>query len=241
MELTEKIIGLQNTGATEEQIIQQLQNEGNSPKAIYDSLNQVQVKNAISPPQMASQDPNQPNALQEMQEYPPANFNPNQAPAPENVQGQVAPEMQAPPAQEQAPMQEYAAPQEQPQDYYNQTPQAYPQDQNYPYQQEYTSTETISEIAEQVVLEKFDDFEEKMSDLTNFKDLIESRVDDLNNRLKKIEQSISTLNSAVIGKVGEVAQNNALIHRDLDNLHGTVSKLMNPLVDNLNALEKKKK
>ncbi|MBT6182641.1 hypothetical protein HOI04_02035, partial [archaeon] len=109
------------------------------------------------------------------------------------------------------------------------------------FQQEYTSTETISEIAEQVVLEKFDDFEEKMSDLTNFKDLIESRVDDLNNRLKKIEQSISTLNSAVIGKVGEVAQNNALIHRDLDNLHGTVSKLMNPLVDNLNALEKKKK
>ena len=238
MQVTEKIRELQHAGATDEQIIQQLQNEGVSPKEIYDSLNQVQVKNAISPPAIVPQDPNQPNALSQMQEYPPADFNPNQAAATEISQGQPAQELQAPPAQGQPQMQEYTAPQEQ--DYYSQTPQAYPQDQNYPYQQEYTSTETISEIAEQVVLEKFEDFEEKMSDLSTSKDLIESRVDDLNERLKKIEHSIQTLNSAVIGKVGEVAQNNALIHKDLDNLHGTVSKLMDPLVDNLNALEKKK-
>jgi DNA-binding transcriptional MerR regulator len=236
MELTKKIIELQNTGSTDEQIIQQLQNEGNSPKEIYDSLNQVQVKNAISPPPMNVQDQTPQNALEEMQEYPPANFNQNQTPEIENTQEQPTQKIQAPPTPEQPPMQEYAQQQE---DYYNQTPQAYSQDQNYPYQQEYTSTETISEIAEQVVLEKFEDFEEKMSDLTNFKDLIESRVDDLNERLKKIEHSISTLNSAVIGKVGEVSQNNALIHKDIDNLHGTVSKLMNPLIDNLNALEKK--
>jgi len=237
MDVTQKIGELQSTGATDEQIIQQLQNEGVSPKEIYDSLNQVQVKNAISPPAIASQDPNQPNTLPSpIQEYPPADFNPNQAPpAEDRSQEPPAPKT---PVSGQPQLQEYATPQEQ--DYYSQTPQAYPQDQNYPYQQEYTSTETISEIAEQVVLEKFADFEEKMSDLGTFKDLIESRVDDLNERLKRIEQSIQTLNSAVIGKVGEVAQNNALIHKDLDNLHGTVSKLMNPLVDNLNALEKKK-
>ena len=97
---------------------------------------------------------------------------------------------------------------------------------------------TISEIAEQVVIEKLNEFKKKTGDLVSFKNSIQTNVADIDERLKRIENSIDKLQQAVIGKIGEFGESNAMIHQDLDNLHGTVSKLMNPLIDNYNELRK---
>ena len=99
-------------------------------------------------------------------------------------------------------------------------------------------TETISEIAEQVATEKLNEFRKKTGDLVSFKNSIQERVGDIDDRLKRIESSIDKLQQAIIGKIGEFGESNAAIHKDLDNLHGTVSKLMNPLIDNVNELKK---
>lgn len=99
-------------------------------------------------------------------------------------------------------------------------------------------TETISEIAEQVATEKLNEFKAKTGDLVSFKNTIQERVEDIDDRLKRIESSIDKLQQAIIGKIGEFGESNAAIHKDLDNLHGTVSKLMNPLIDNVNELKK---
>ena len=79
---------------------------------------------------------------------------------------------------------------QQPQDnYYPQTPQAYsPQDYYAP--QNTLDTETISEIAEQVAIEKLDEFKKKTGDLVSFKTSIQNKVDDIDDRLKRIENSI---------------------------------------------------
>lgn len=122
-------------------------------------------------------------------------------------------------------------------DYYTQNPQAYEQYGYYPQQGGY-DTDTITEIAEQVVAEKFEEFEGKTGDLVTFKNLTEEKLNDLSDRLKRMENSIEKLQQAIIGKIGEFGESTAAIHNDLDNLHGTMSKLMNPLVDNYNELKK---
>ena len=158
----------------------------------------------------------------------------SQQPSQEGMEGSIT-------DQEQAPMPEYAqvpAPTAEGNFAgYSEAPQAYT-GQEYYSQGSGASTETISEIAEQVVNEKFNKFTKKTGDLVKFQNEIREEITDLNERLKRIEGSIESLQRDVLRKVGEFGESNALVHRDLENLHGTVSKLVNPLVDNYNELKK---
>jgi hypothetical protein len=245
MATLDRVIEMQGQGLSEEQISSQLQNEGIAPKDISNSLNQAKIKNAVSPPEgmpapAAPEAPGeqgmQPSIMQEAPQGAP--IAPEQAPAPAPGQapaqdiampaGQPNPEVYEPqPAQEGQPQD----------DYYTQSPQAY-SDQGYYAPQGTTDTETISEIAEQVATEKLNEFKKKTGDIASFRNTIQDKVDDIDDRLKRIETSIDKLQQAVIGKIGEFGESNAMIHKDLDNLHGTVSKLMNPLIDNYNELKK---
>ena len=251
MATLDKIIDMQKQGFSETQITAQLQKEGTSPQEINESLNQAKIKNAVSQPMQATPE----SGVQEMPQA--------QAPSPEmpspaagmqqsimqapQEPAPVTPPMQATPEsgvqempQAQAPSPEIYPPQEQGQpqdDYYTQTPQAY-SSQDYYAPQNALDTETISEIAEQVAIEKLDEFKKKTGDLVSFKNSIQNNVADIDERLKRIENSIDKLQQAVIGKIGEFGESNATVHQDLDNLHDTVSKLMNPLIDNYNELKK---
>jgi hypothetical protein len=250
----EKVIDMQKQGMNDGEISTNLQNEGVSPKDIDNSLNQARVKNAVSPPGPIGA-PTAPSA------QPPAQApQTGTSPAPEmqasmmgngGQEGGAPMPTAAPPAPTgppaAAPMEPPMAPgpevyppqgQDQQQDYYYpETPQAYPAEDYYA-PQGGMDTETISEIAEQVATEKLNEFKAKTGDLVSFKNAIQERVEDIDDRLKRIESSIDKLQQAIIGKIGEFGESNAMIHKDLDNLHGTVSKLMNPLIDNVNELKK---
>jgi len=235
----DKVMEMQKKGLSDADISTQLQNEGVSPAEINDSLNQAKVKNAISPPEGTPQAPSQ-----EMQSSIMPTSAAQEAATPPQPLTQEIP-AQTPLGQPQAPItpapevyppqgQGYA---EQPQDdYYPQTPQAYGQDYYAP--QQGVDTETISEIAEQVVTEKLDDYKKKVGDIASFKNTTEDKVNDIDDRLKRIETTIDKLQQAIIGKIGEFGESSAMIHKDLDNLHGTVSKLMDPLIDNINEMKK---
>lgn len=241
MATLDKIMDMKKQGISDAEITTQLQNEGVSPSEINDSFNQARIKNAISPPEQQT--------TQGMQESimptPPApSTAPQQLPAqPMTQEVQApAPQIQPPVPQGQPPAPEIYPPQEQAQippqeDYYQETPQAYSQ-QDYYAPQGVVDTETISEIAEQVTTEKLNEFKKKVGDIVSFKTTIQDKVTDIDERLKRIESSIDNLQQSIIGKVGEFGESNAMIHKDLDNLHSTVSKLMNPLIDNINELKK---
>jgi uncharacterized protein YukE len=252
MATLEKVMQMQQQGLTEAEISTQLQNEGVSATEINDSLNQAKIKNAVSPPigtapeqpqiegMQASIMPNQPEPTaqtppqaQPMAQELPARLS---AAAQEVESRDFPPQQQAPPP-EVYPPQEGMAPEQPQDDYYQQTPQAYSQ-QDYYAPQAGMDTETISEIAEQVATEKLNDYKKKVGDIASFKNNIQDKVNDIDDRLKRIEDSIDKLQQAIIGKIGEFGESNAAIHKDLDNLHGTVSKLMNPLIDNYNELKK---
>lgn len=229
MAILDKIIEMQKQGLSDANISTQLQNEGIAATEINDSLNQAKIKNAVSPPEGT---PETQTPGQEMQ----ASI--MQTPPAEQPQAQPMTQEIGTESQPQAP--EIYPPQgspEQPQDnYYTQTPQAYGQDYYAP--QGGIDTETISEIAEQVVTEKLNEFKKKTGDLVSFKNTTEDKVNDIDDRLKRIETTIDKLQQAIIGKIGEFGESNAAIHKDLDNLHGTVSNLMNPLIDNINEMKK---
>ena len=135
-----------------------------------------------------------------------------------------------------------ANPQEPQEEYYSQTPQGYdPNYQGGEYEQAPVDSDTISEIARQVVDEEFKTFEKKTGNLTSFRNDTENKLENIEERLKRIEQIIDKLQQSVIQKIGEFGENTNYIRKDLENLHNTTSKLMNPLIDNLNSTKKKSK
>jgi hypothetical protein len=134
--------------------------------------------------------------------------------------------------QEQQPQQNY--PQEQ---YAEYAEQPYQEQGTYP-EQPQMNIETISEIVERIVSDKTKELNSKIKAISDFKAKTEEDINEIKERIKRIESSTDNLQKAVITKVGEMSQSASLVHKDLDNLHGTVSKLMNPLIDNYNELKK---
>lgn len=125
-----------------------------------------------------------------------------------------------------------------PQQYYPQEQQVYQDPNQGYYQQPAVDTETISEIADQVVQEKFAEFNKKTGDLVSFRNEVKDKLKDLDERLKRIEGSLDNIQRAVIGKIGEYGENMAFVQKDLTNIHDTMSKMMNPLIDNYRELKK---
>lgn len=216
MEILDTVIQLKQSGMNDDQIASMLQSQGISQRDISDAINQAQIKSAIGQSeQIQSHEVNIP-----------------------------SPEMQQ---QYQQPTQDYSQQQyqQQPQQYQDSYPNYYQnqatggdyQGQDY-YQQPSYDTETITEIAEQVVAEKFKEFNKKNGDIALFKTSIQDKVDDIDSRLKRIEATIDKLQQAIIQKIGEFGENTNAIKRDVAGLHDVTSKLMNPLIDNYRELQK---
>lgn len=222
MTILDKVIQMQQSGTSDVGIMAQLQNEGISPSEISDAINQAKIKNAISPTEKPTPQEEQ---TQEM-----AGMQPSLMPNPETQIPQQPIQQQAPTTTET----QYQQPQ---QEYYTPQPQAYSEE-GYSAPQENYETETISEIAEQVATEKIEDYKAKVGDMQSFKSQIQNKVDDIDDRLKRIENSIDDLQQAILGKIGDFGESSEMVHKDLENLHNTVSKLMNPLIDNINEMKK---
>lgn len=258
MTVLETVIEMQRNGMSDNEISQTLQSQGISPRDINDSINQAKIKNAINQEsgsqteiaqpletrEFPSPEKNNETRIQrpELQMPQPSiteigdsentlggelNQQINENNYPEQFQNQYVqqyPEMGYP-EQSEDPYYQEGYGQDYYDDYYNQS-------------QGYLGTETITEIAEQVVDEKFNEYNKKTGDVVSFKTIIQEKVTNIEERLKRIENTIDKLQHAVIQKIGEFGETNSFIRKDLENLHNTTSKLMNPLIDNYRELEK---
>jgi len=216
MSTIDKITQMQQRGMSDGDIIKNLRNEGLSQKDISDSLAQARIKMAVSQDDGAYQE----------------------STAPQNMQEQYSPSQQyEQPTQQYAPTPQQYAPQEYSPELQGTYP---PQDgqQYYAPEQSAMSIDTISDIVERIVSEKVKEINQKIKSSTEFRTKTEEDITDIKERLKRLESTIDSLQRSIIGKVGEFGQSTTLIHKDLENLHGTVSKLMNPLIDNYNELKK---
>jgi len=114
------------------------------------------------------------------------------------------------------------------------SPEAYPYYQTAP--EEKISTETIEEITEEIVNEKWREVKTKVSDVVEWKNYAERRITAVDDRLKRIELSLDRLQAALLGKVQEYGRNIKDVGSEVESLEGAFSKVLSPLISNVKEL-----
>jgi chromosome segregation ATPase len=202
------ILDLQKKGLSDAEIISQLRNMNFSAQEISDAINQVKIKSAV-------------NEKEEMQ--------------PSILQTETAEEEVPVPTPSKKKKIKFAKEQ------YPQYPQApaytytaYEQPQPAPAAE--VDIETIEEITEEIVSEKFSEIRDKISGILDFKESVESKINNLNERMKRIESTIDGLQTALLTRVQEYSQDIKNLGSEMHALEGAFGKVLNPLIDNVKEL-----
>ncbi len=258
---------LKQQGYNDSDIIRSLQEQGVRPREINDALAQSKIKDAISQnsPTDMTQELNdmQPGMQPSMMAPSPQDEGYSQA-----TQGNQAPQ-ENPTYQNYSPYAGYDQGQQQGypadpnQGYPTNDPnqqQSYPTndssqgnpaydqtqgtqgygDQTQGYGNYYASnTDTVSEIASQIIDEKMNKSNKIIKDLIEFKTLIGSKVDRIDERLNRIESIIDQLQAMLMRKATEQEQNIGDIKTEMTEMQKGFGKIINPLVDNIRSNEPK--
>lgn len=218
MALFEEVLKMSQMGMSDSDIVRRLAQTGYSPMQISEALNQAKVKQSVGAPEM--QNEMAPSIMDEP------------IPSPSVPTPSVPSPMQMPPMQMPSPRMQQPSAQEQ---YY---PYQYPtyQEQQAPAQK--LDTESIEEIAEEIVNEKWQDIKGKIGDVIEWKNYADKRIIAVEDRLKRIESSFDRLQVALLGKVQEYGQNIRDLSAEMDSMQGAFSKVLSPLVDNVKELGK---
>lgn len=255
----EEVVKLYQMGLNDSEVIRRLTEEGYSPVHISDALNQAKIKQEIElselkpltpPPSMAQlktssmQSMSMAKPMQLPQLTPMTNM--PQAPAmPQRSQANeipvpkpsAVPPMPIPQQRAQRPDQSQQSRQSMPSqmDEAPAYPYAYPtyQEQQAPPQIE---TEAIEEIAEQIVEEKWQEVKAKISDVIEWKNYADRRINSIDERIKRVESSIDRLQAALLSKVNEYGRGIKDLGSEMNSLEGALGKILSPLVDNVKEL-----
>jgi len=229
MGILDQVSQMRTQGYQEDQIIQELQDQGISPKAINDALSQSQIKNAIS-----DQD--------NMDEYQnPTESNPEIG-SPSHIRGkQYNPGVQEmgnnmgqevyDPNQEQYQDEDpgYSQQEYYPQEDYSGGGYGYSQPQDYSAGGGYS--DTIIEVSEQVFSKKIKKIQRQLDDVIEFKALSETKIESFEKRLKRIEQVIDKLQISILDRIGSYGKNLDSIKREMSMMQDSFGKMINPLVE----------
>ncbi len=203
MGVLEQITQMKKQGLSDEDIVNNLQEQGISPREINDALNQSQIKNAV-------------NNEGEDYEMAPQGANP-----PIPTQGNYVPKTQ------EVSEQEAYAPQSQQE--YSQPEQYYQDSNNYP-ATEGSSSDLIIEISEQVFSEKIKKIQKQTDDMNEFKTLAQTKIENMEDRLKRIETSIDKLQMAILEKIGSYGENINSIKKEMSMMQDSFGKVVNQAV-----------
>jgi len=231
MAVLEKIMQMKQQGQTDVEIVDSLRQEGISPVEINEAISQSKIKSAIGTEQI----PQQP--IQKVQAPPFQQRYASEIPSPQDAQMQ--PSMMQSPIPAQAP--EEIPTQYQPQTPYAEAPQytGEPQyEEDYPEYQSGTDIETITEVAEQITEEKTRNLKKQITTFAKFQEESQLEIERISNRLEKIENTISELQMAIIGKIGEYGKDIQTIAKEMNATQNSFSKILDPLTDNIRELQK---
>ena len=210
---------MKNKGMEEDQIYQNLQERGLSPKEIQDAFNQEKIKDAVT---AEEQEGNYGQMPHETMQDPPV-----------PQQGETS-SFYVPKTQDvSAGYGENYVPQAQEEVY---TPQEYGSEQYGTYAESEYNTDTIIEIAEQVFSEKIRKKKKKLDSLSEFATLAQTKITNNNERIKRIESVMDKLQIAILEKIGSYGKNIESIKKEMEMMEDSFSKVLPEL-----AKKKKKK
>jgi len=215
MGVLEEVMKQKNQGKTDEQIVNDLQEQGVSPKEITDAISQAQIKTAVTDEETQGAEPSV-MAPAPIQTPPPEEYAPQQLP-------------QELPAEEYAPQQPGAQ------------QEFYPQQGYGEYSQQGLDTDTIIEVAKQVFSEEIKKIQKKVDENNEFKTLSQIKLKNIEDRLKKIELIITKLQTSILDKVGSYGKNLETIKRELSMVENSFRKVVKPIRDKVKKNTKKAK
>lgn len=204
MGLMEEVQGMQEQGMEESDIVRRLVSMGFPEEEIRDSISQTKIKGAVSG--NAGDEGMQPSMMSQQET-------------------QEASETSYPSGQGQNQGQEMAtAP------YVMPAPGAAPAGQQYQEYQQYQptqiSSDTISEIAEQVTMDKLSSIRQHLEKTLDMKNTFEAKIESMDQRLQKIEKLIDRLQLSILQKVGEYVTNVEDMKKELQETNTSFKSLM---------------
>ena len=212
---TDVVTSLRSQGLSDEQIIGQLQQQGYSAKQTSEAMNQADIKTVASP--SADQQDYQnysvasPNVMQPsaMESTPP----PITAPAPEysqTAETYTPEQMNASMAAQQYPQMDYQRGME----------------------------ETIEEISESIVDERFQKLKDEMGDIPSWKIKISDDITSLKDDMSRIDSRFDNLEKAIMGKTAEYTEGLEEVNSDIKALEKVLRNIIEPLTNNIKELSK---
>jgi len=203
MGVLDQVIKMKGQGIPEGEIIDELSQQGVSPREINDALRQAQIKYAVS----------NENEGEEMQ--------------PSITEGEMPPAPNGGQTYQEYEQQEYAPqPQEQ---YAPQQEQYYTPGQGY--EQQYSAgidTDTIMEISDQIFSDRIKKVQKQLDNTTEISTLLQTKIENISDRLKKIETIIDKLQIAILEKVGSYGKNLEGIKKEMSMMQDSFSKMISP-------------
>lgn len=224
MSVLDEITTMKSQGASNQEIIRNLQERGVPPREIQEALSQAQIKNAVQGEPVMEME----KSIMDQSPYSDSQYS-MEAP---DQSGSYAPEYTPQAPQENYPgqegySQEYSG---YPQEYsqgYGQSPQ---DQQQYGYAQG-ADTGTLVEVAEQVFSDKSKRLQKQMEVLNEFRMLAETRLSNVEERLKRIEGMFDKLQISIIDRVGSYGKNLSSLQKEVDMMQDSFSKVVDPLLD----------
>ncbi len=187
MGIIEDIGQMRSQGMGDQDIMATLQDQGVSPQAISDAINQTQIKQAVGNPG----------------EYPQEEYG---SPQPGGGAQEFGGDMYMP----------------QDQGYY-------PQDQGYGGGG--ADTSTMVEIAEQVFTEKIQKIQKEIRELSEFKTLVESKIEHLTDRVKRVENITDKTQMAILDKVGSYGKGLDNVKKEVNMMQDSFTKMVPSLAN----------
>ena len=258
MVILDQITIMRNQGFTTGQIIQNLKEQGISPKEINEALSQSEIKSEVNKTQNFPGNNYQSNysnytqnqlQTENIPELPDSNLSYQQSIQSPN-QNSIYPQFIESPqmdAQETipgiAPYQQLESSSHPIQPY---TKEQYPNDSNYQYDyqyQDYVPTqaidvETINDLTNQIIDEKIQDINKEISLFSKFRKETAYKIQEIDKKLSKVKDSLDDLQLAIIKKIGNYGEDIENITKELKATQNSFSKIIDPLMDGVRDTEK---
>jgi len=210
----DQVTQMRGQGIPENQIRDNLMQQGVTPQQITDALAQSQIKSAVAGEAQNPQGEGMQPSIMDQGALPP----PSQVPPQPTYAGATQEVSQAP--QQTNDFYQPAAPQA-----YAQGAETYPQE---AYSDEYaeSSTDTMIEIAEQVFAEKMQKLSKQIKEVDEFKNISETKINNMENRITRIENVMDKLQIDVLKKIGSYGDNLQSIKKEMSMMEGSFGKMM---------------
>ncbi len=229
MATIDQIRALRMQGVNDSQIVNELQQQGISPREINEAMSQANIKDAISNPINEPYE-NYGEGFENVEGMEPSMLSQQ---IPQTQEGFEPMPQQGPHAREIGEQVPTPGSNFQP-DYeggYGESYQQYARNDYDQSHQDYASQDIMTEIASQMITEKTKPMAKKISELGEIGILLTSKVEKMDQRLSRVESIIDQLQTSLLRKANDQEQNIYDIKNEMGSMQESFSKIINPLVD----------